>query len=186
MKRKSMKDIEEEFHFPRLEEKTPPPLGREFKYLIIKLLLVGMIGGVLLFVVFGVTRNTDFGMSPAVKHGDLVFYFRMDKQYAASDLVAFTYDGKVQIRRVVAIVGDTVDIDEQGLMINGRLQQEVDVVGETLVYTEGISFPITLEEGQVFLLGDSRERAEDSRLYGSVEVTDTLGKVMVIIRRRNL
>jgi len=186
IKRKSMKDIEEEFKLQRLEEKPPQALGRELKYLLIKLLLVGLIGSTLLLVVFGVTRNTELSMSPAIKHGDLVFYFRMDKQYKASDLVAFTYEGKLQIRRVVAIAGDTVDIDEQGLIINGRLQQEVEVIGETLAYTQGISFPTTLEDGQVFLLGDSRELSEDSRLYGSIEITDTLGKVMAIMRRRNL
>ena len=186
MKCKSIEEIEEEFQLRMLEENTYPTLGHEFKYLFIKLMLIGVVGSVLIFIVFGVTRNTDLGMSPAVKHGDLVFYFRMDKQYVAADLVAFIYEEKVQIRRVIAIAGDTVDIDEQGLIINGRLQQEVEVMGETLVYTEGITFPITLEEGQVFLLGDNRERSEDSRLYGSVEVTDTLGKVMVIMRRRNL
>jgi len=171
---------------PLLQAPSPPPLSREIGYLLIKLLLVGGIISVLLLVIFGMTRNTDLGMSPAVKHGDLIFYFRLDKQYQATDLVALTYDGKVQIRRVIASAGDTVDISESGLIINGQLQTEAEVVGETLAYTEGIAFPLTLGIGEVFLLGDSRELAADSRLYGPVTEAETLGKVMVIMRRRNL
>ena len=165
---------------------SSPSLSRDIGYLLVKLLLLGVILSVLLLAIFGITRNTDLGMSPAVKHGDLIFYFRLDKEYIASDLVALAYEGDVQIRRVVAIAGDTVDITENGLLINGRVQDEVEVIGETLVYTDGINFPVTLEVGEVFLLGDSREFSEDSRLYGSVKVSDTLGKVMVIMRRRNL
>jgi signal peptidase I, bacterial type len=171
---------------PLLENKSSPPLRREIGYFLIKLLLLGVIFSVLLLVIFGVTRNTDLGMSPAVKHGDLVFYFRMDKEYVASDLAVFTYEGDMQIRRVVAIEGDTVDITEHGLSINGRVQDEVEIIGETLVYTDGITLPVTLNVGEIFLLGDSREFSKDSRLYGVVNAEDTHGKVMVLMRRRKL
>jgi len=171
---------------PLLENKSSPPLRREIGYFLIKLLLLGVIFSVLLLVIFGVTRNTDLGMSPAVKHGDLVFYFRMDKEYVASDLAVFTYEGDMQIRRVVAIEGDTVDITEHGLSINGRVQDEVEIIGETLAYTDGITLPVTLNVGEIFLLGDSREFSNDSRLYGVVNAEDTHGKVMVLMRRRKL
>ena len=171
---------------PLPEKSSPPPIRRDLGYLLIKLLLLGAILSVLLLVIFGITRNADLGMNPAVKHGDLVIYYRLDKEYTASDLVALTYEGTIQTRRVVATEGDTVDITEHGLTINGRIQDEIEVIGETLAYTEGISLPITLGADEVFLLGDSREQSEDSRLYGSVNVSDTLGKVMVIMRRRNL
>jgi signal peptidase I, bacterial type len=171
---------------PLSKPKSLSLLYRDIGYLLIKVFLLGLVLSILLLVIFGVVRNTDIGMSPAVKHGDLVVYFRLDKQYTASDLVVLTYDGASQIRRVVAVAGDTVDITENGLVINGRLQDEVEIIGETLAYTGGIKFPVTLETGEVFLLGDSREQSEDSRLYGAVQASDTLGKVMVIMRRRNL
>jgi len=121
-----------------------------------------------------------------VKSGDLIFYFRLDKQYAASDVAAVKIEDSFQTRRVVAVGGDTVDLTAQGLLVNGYLQQESDVAGETLPYTDGITFPIVLEEDQVFLLGDNREYAADSRLYGAVEASDTLGKIVLILRRRNI
>lgn len=158
----------------------------ETLYLLRKVLVIG---GLLVLVgtfLFGATRNTDMGMNPSVKSGDLVCYFRLDKQYVASNVVAVQIEGSFQIRRVVAVGGDTVNLTDQGLLVNGYLQQEADTVGETLPYTDGITFPITLNEGQIFLLGDNREHASDSRLYGAVDVSDTLGKAVLILRRRNL
>lgn len=123
-------------------------------------------------------------MSPAINDGDLVFYYRLDKNCVANDTVIVEYEGQKQVRRVVAIEGDTVDITEDGLEINGALQQEKRIYYETLCYMEGITFPVTLESGQVFVLGDYRVEAVDSRMYGPVETDDILGKVMTVIRRR--
>ena len=158
----------------------------EMLYLLRKVLVLAgllVLSGTFLF---GAVRNTDPGMAPAVKSGDLIFYFRLDKQYAASDVAAVKIEDSFQTRRVAAVGGDTVDLTDQGLLVNGYLQQESDVVGETLPYTDGITFPIVLEEDQVFLLGDNREYAADSRLYGAVDASDTLGKVVLILRRRNI
>ncbi|MGL6200575.1 MAG: signal peptidase I [Lachnospiraceae bacterium] len=168
-----------------IERKQTTLLG-ETLFLLRKVLVISLLLVLCGIWLFGATRNTDLGMMPAVKSGDLIFYYRLDKQYIASDLVAVKIEGRFQTRRVIAVGGDTLDLTDQGLMINGYLQQETDIVGETLPYTDGISFPITLQENQVFLLGDNRENASDSRLYGAVDVEDTLGKVVVILRRRNL
>ena len=119
-----------------------------------------------------------------MKDGDLVFYYRLEKEYTASDLVVLRYQGHEQVRRVVATAGDVVDITEEGLMINGALQQEREIYEQTQRYDTGVEFPMELKEGQIFVLGDSRENASDSRVYGAVDVHDTLGKVMTIVRRR--
>lgn len=158
----------------------------ETMYLLRKVLVIAVLLVVCGTLVFGVARNTDLGMTPAVKSGDLVLYFRLDKQFAAADVAAVEIEGSFQIRRVVAVGGDTVNITEEGLQVNGSLQQEADVTGDTLAYTDGITFPIVLEGNQVFLLGDNRESASDSRLYGAVNVEDTLGKVVMILRRRDI
>lgn len=122
-------------------------------------------------------------MKPSIKAGDVVLYYRIDKRYKAGDTVIVSYKGEDQVRRVAAIAGDTVDISEDGLTINGSIQQEADIYEDTLPYKKGIKYPVTLKEGEVFLLGDKRSEAVDSRLYGAVKVSDTKGKVMLIIRR---
>ena len=86
----------------------------------------------------------------------------------------------------MAVEGDTVDISEDGLIINGSLQQEDNIYEDTQRYEEGIDFPITLQEDEIFLLGDSRENATDSRIFGPVKTNETLGKVIMILRRRGI
>jgi signal peptidase I len=136
--------------------------------------------------VYGLHRNTDADMNPAVKDGDLVIYYRPDKTYAAGDLLLLRCEGRTLVRRVVATAGDTVDVTENGLIINGALQQEFDIYEKTRRYEEGAELPVTLGEGRVFVLGDSREGATDSRIYGAVDTKDTLGTVIAVIRRRNI
>ena len=181
-----------ENHADRPAESSSKPAPKQvpvWEDLLILLMKIGMIllAGFLVFTfVYGIVRVSYMEMSPAVKEGDLVIYYRIGKNYIQSDLVAVEVDGKVIIGRVVAQQGDTVDITADGLLVNGSLQQETDIQGETLPYEEGITFPVSLQEGEVFLLADNREGAEDSRIFGPVRISDTLGKVMTIIRTRHL
>ena len=149
----------------------------------------GAIAGaaLLLFTfVYGLHRNAEPGMDPAVKDGDMVMYCRWEKDYLPGDLLLLTYREQSQVRRVVATAGDTVDITGEGLVINGALQQEPGIYQQTQRYAEGIGLPLTLGEDEVFVLGDAREGATDSRIYGPVNARDTRGAVITILRRRNL
>lgn len=125
-------------------------------------------------------------MVPAVKEGDLAIYYRLDKNYRKGDVIVLDNNGEKQVRRVIAVAGDTVDITADGLVINGYIQQESDIYTDTEPYVSGITFPLTVDEGQVFVLADSRPNAEDSRLYGAVAVDGTHGKVITLIRRRGM
>jgi signal peptidase I len=79
-----------------------------------------------------------------------------------------------------------VDITEDGLIVNGAIQQETDISGKTERYADGAPLPVTLGPGQVYVLGDNRENATDSRVYGAVNKEDTRGAVIALIRKRNL
>jgi signal peptidase I len=163
-----------------------PGLRQELTLLMAKLLAICGVAILAFTFLYGLQRSTDPDMAPAVKDGDLVMFYRLDRQYAAGDLLILTFQGSRQIRRVVAIAGDTVDVTENGLMINGSYQQELEIYSETRRYAEGTELPVLLNEGEVFVLGDKRDNATDSRLYGPVKTKDTLGTVITIIRRRNL
>ncbi|MCL2105477.1 MAG: signal peptidase I [Oscillospiraceae bacterium] len=164
----------------------PPTLWRELRTFAIKIAAIAGIGMLLLTFVYGLHYNREAGMSPSLKDGDLVVYYRLDKDYRAGDLLLLVFQGEKQLRRVIACAGDTVDITSEGLVINGALQQEREIYRRTERYAEGIEFPLTLNEGEVFVLGDARDNVTDSRVYGPVKTGDTLGTVIAALRRRNL
>ena len=167
-------------------QNAPTPVWKELLYLLLKIVAI-VLAGVLFFTfMFGLYRGADASMSPTVKDGDLVMFYRLDKNYAARDVLLLDFEGKRQVRRVVATAGDVVDVTESGLVINGALQQESDIYQPTKRYEQGVQFPITVGEGQVFVLADARENASDSRIYGAVNIKDTLGKVVAILKRRQI
>lgn len=160
------------------------PLWKDILSLFIKLGILALLFLAMFTFVFGLFRNQDADMYPNIKDGDLVVYYRLDKNYTARDLTVLDCQGSRQVRRVIAVAGDTVDITEDGLLVNGSPQQEPGIYEETKRYAEGMDFPVMLRDEEIFVLGDAREDATDSRVYGIVQADDTLGKVMLVIRRR--
>ncbi|KXT75604.1 Signal peptidase I [Streptococcus sp. DD10] len=165
-------------------DKSPPTLMDDLKYLFGKLVVVVVVFASLYYFLFGVIRYNDDGMKPALKDGDLVVYYRLDKRYSVGDLLVYSYEGKERVARVIATEGSSIDINENGLIINGSPQQEQDIYKETLLYKGGITFPIKVPQGQLFVLGDNRTSAVDSRVFGPIPINDTDGKVVTLIRRR--
>lgn len=167
------------------KKKQVPSVWEDLFHLLIKILSILLMIVLLFTFLFGITRYNNLSMDPYVRDGDVVIYYRLDKRYVATDLVAVKYKDKVHVLRVVAKEGDTVDIKGDGLYINGYRQEEPDKTQVTLPYEGGVDFPITLKSGEIFLLGDNRENATDSRIFGAVKASDTLGEIMTIARRRN-
>ena len=170
---------------PRETPSKPPSVLHDLGMLALKIGVFIVIAIVLFTFVYGFHYNSEPGMNPAIKDGDLVLYYRLNKDYDARDLALVNFQGETQVRRVIATAGDLVDITEDGLLINGALQQEQEIFEETELYMDGPLFPMTLGPNQIFVLGDSREHATDSRLYGAIDQDDTLGKAITILRRRN-
>ena len=160
-------------------------LKNEFYSLIIKVGFILIIFTILFTVCFGITANPDDSMSPSMCEGDIVLYYRLSKSYQTNDTIVMKYKNRTITRRIVAIAGDTVDITDKGLEINGYVQDEKKIYTETLPYKHGIKFPITVKKDEVFVLADNRVNAQDSRVYGCIKIKNTFGKVMMIIRRRN-
>jgi len=164
------------------------PLWKDLVFLLVKIGVIVLIFVLLSTFLYGIVRYYEPSMSPTVKDGDIVVFNRYihEEGYHPREVIALVYDGETQIRRVVATAGDIVDINEDGLVINGALQQEPEIYSPTERYADGVSFPLTVPERHVFVLGDSRTNATDSRIYGCVSIGDTLGKVMTVIRSRGI
>ena len=158
--------------------------------LILLLMKIGMI--VVFFIVmftlfFGIMQQPDRSMEPAVKEGDLIIYYRLQKEFESRDTVILENpEGEKQCRRIAAGGGDTLNITEDGLEINGYHQQEEGIYTETLPYTGAVVYPVSLEAGNYFVLADNRDNTEDSRVYGQVDDSAIRGGVLAIIRRRGI
>lgn len=93
-------------------------------------------------------------------------------------------DGEAIIKRVIATEGQTVDIDfEAGIVYVDGVALEEDYTYTPTNYPEGISFPLTVEEGCVFVMGDNRNDSKDSRHpdIGQIDRREILGKAIFLI-----
>lgn len=93
-------------------------------------------------------------------------------------------DGNGFVKRIIATEGQTVDIDfDAGIVyVDGTALDEPYIHTDT-TREEGIVFPVTVERGHVFVMGDNRDRSTDSRspLIGLVDERQIIGKVIFIL-----
>ena len=143
------------------------------------------LGCVVVFTfIFGFMRVEDSSMEPRFQNGDLVLFYRLDRDYGSRDVAVFAHEGTMIAGRVVALEGDTVNIDSQGLIVNGAYQQEPGITDDTTQVADGVTFPLTVPDGAVFVLGDNRDEAVDSRIVGCIPADQTFGTVIGLFRRR--
>ena len=140
--------------------------------------------GLLLFTrVFLITRASGSDMFPAVRDGDLLLGFRLEKEFLKNDVVVYEVDGKQRIGRILGKETDVVTLDDTGsLLVNGTVQAN-EILFPTYA-KEGMEYPYQVPEGCVFILGDHRTQAEDSRDFGCIRLEDVKAKVITILRRR--
>lgn len=122
----------------------------------------------LLVFVLGISRVDGTSMSPTLSDHQIVLYSKLSTSLMRGDIAAIvTPAGSHYIKRVIALPGDTVDIHDGRVYVNGEEENSPYAVGSTEPETI-TDYPITLEDGMYFLLGDNREASADSRTFGPV------------------
>ena len=137
----------------------------------------------LLFIlVIGLSRVSGNSMYPTLENGDVVLFFRLDKNYSRGDILSVRMpNGEYYIKRVVAVAGDEVDIQDGKLYLNGEIAEEPYANGETFAAEESnIEYPMTIRDGMVFALGDNRTVSKDSRNYGAFSISQSRGKILFV------
>ncbi|HEL1568211.1 TPA: signal peptidase I [Streptococcus suis] len=117
-------------------------------------------------------------MSPTLEAGDTVATVKTNT-LSTGDMVAFYYNNKVLVKRVVATSGQWVNIDEQGnVYVNGKTLDEPYVKDKAYGQTD-IKLPYQVPEGQYFVMGDHRSVSIDSRntAIGSIGEEQLVGKL---------
>lgn len=93
-------------------------------------------------------------------------------------------DGEPIIKRVIATAGQTVDIDfyEGIVYVDGVPLDEPYTLTPTNMY-EGVSFPVTVDDGCIFVMGDNRNNSKDSRSneIGLIDKREVLGKAVFVL-----
>jgi len=143
---------------------------------------------VLRMFLFRVAHVSGFSMAPTLSDGDRVILNRAAVVFGTArvgDIVAFPYPNnpsEYYIKRVVGVSGDVVDLINGSFYVNG--EPLVDAFSHAPIWSTGnVMFPITVEDGHVFVLGDNRNSSKDSRYstVGTISNQDILGRVLVRI-----
>ncbi len=119
-------------------------------------------------------------MSPTLEHDDIVILLKT-KEVERGDLIGFYYQGKILLKRVIALSEDEVAIDGDGTVyVNGELLEEPYVTDKELGSCD-LEFPYTVPGTGYFVLGDRRSNSVDSRnsLIGAISRDDIIGKVCI-------
>ena len=119
-------------------------------------------------------------MSPTLEHDEIVVLLKT-KDFDRGDLIGFYYQGKILLKRVIALPEDEVAIDGDGnVYVNGALLEEPYVTEKGLGDCD-LEFPYHVPGTGYFVMGDKRSNSVDSRnsVIGAIEMEDIIGKVVV-------
>ena len=119
-------------------------------------------------------------MSPTLEHDDIVVLLKT-KDFDRGDLIGFYYQGKILLKRVIALPEDVVVIDGEGnIYINEELLEEPYITDKGLGDCD-LEFPYTVPGTGYFVMGDRRSNSLDSRnsVIGAITQEDIIGKVSV-------
>ena len=112
---------------------------------------------------------------------DEVFVLVQSDDFDGGDLIGFYYQGKILLKRVIALPDDVVVIDSDGnVYVNEELLVEPYVTEKSLGDCD-LEFPYTVPGDGYFVMGDQRTNSVDSRnsVIGAVTREDIIGKVGV-------
>jgi signal peptidase I len=139
--------------------------------------------------------NKSGGMEPTLHIGDYMV-FRRVKNVGRGDVIAFRYPlqpDTIFVKRVVAASGDTVEIRNKRLLLNGKTIEENHIQhDDPQIYPKRKDLPepyrsrdqfgpVKIPAGEYFVLGDNRDKSSDSRYWGNLPQQYVIGKLAFVI-----
>ncbi len=179
-----------ELNYEVLDEEEKKISGSENLFEWVETLVIAFFAVILFFTfVFRLAAVNGESMLPTLVDKDRLIVSYLFYTPKNGDIVIVNNDNpaleKVIVKRVIATEGQTVDIDfDNGeVKVDGKVLQEDYINNLTLLDEGGHSYPVTVPENCVFVMGDNRQNSLDSRdsRVGFVPEDEILGKVSLRI-----
>lgn len=166
---------------------------RALRSFLLRFALLAAVIYVLFFQVVGIATMPNRDMYPRLDAGDMLLYYRLERNPKPQDIIVIGKAAdsgeakKCFVCRVVAVPGDTVEVSKgKGLCVNGNSLIENGIFYPTEEYENRMDYPVTLGEGEYFVMADRRNGGMDSRYFGTVKQDEIQGVVITLLRRNNL
>ena len=121
-------------------------------------------------------------MEPTLTEGDIVLSMK-GGQFAPGDIVAFYYNNKILVKRVIGNPGDWVDIDQAGNVYVNNIPLDEPYILEKDYGICDLELPYQVPEGKIFVMGDNRNVSLDSRSkeVGCVAEEQIVGRLTYVV-----
>src|SRR5438477_2041409 len=185
----AVKDSYRADHDPRdpndqLVQSEAPFSWRAALEIIQALALAVIISVVLNLFVVQVTEVRQRSMESTLLQGDRVLVSKIDYRVGMperGDIVVFqpTTDSTIPyVKRVAAVAGDSIDLRDGDLYINGIKTDYAGAHGATAAQSPAVTYPLKVPADSFFALGDNRLASSDSRSFGPQPDARIIGKVI--------
>ncbi len=146
---------------------------------VASLIVVAAIAVMISTMIMPVLRVTGTSMTPTLQNDQVIICNKL-AECQKGDVVAFYYNNKVLIKRVIGVAGDVIDISGDGVVsVNGEPLDE-PYVSELALGECDIELPYQVPDNRIFVMGDHRSVSIDSRStsVGCVAIENVIGKVL--------
>gem|GEM_PF-32923 len=155
---------------------------RVLKNTVFTLITVSAVAVLIAVLLLPVLRIYGTSMTPTLDENNLVLSIKGSK-FETGDVIAFYYNNKILVKRVIARSGEWVNIEQDGTVsVNGKIIDEPYISGKAFGECD-IELPYQVPEGRVFVMGDHRDVSIDSRntSIGCVAEEQIVGKIVYCI-----